>query len=180
MKKIISFLLVALLLFNVLGYYGLFMGLHYQNKKQLIQRFDGSDYNESEAVTIKIPITVPYATDSKDFQRVDGEFEHQGEFYHMVKQRLSQDTLYIVCVKDKTSKRIHEALTDYVKTFTDKPVDAKSSAKSLPTFIKEYMTIQLEIKHLSDGWVQNVDKLSSTVVFIDSYQSSIVHPPERI
>ena len=179
MKKVVSILLVALLLFNALGYYGLFVGLQYQNKKQLIQRFDGADYDESDEVTIKVPITVPYATESEDFQRVDGEFQHEGEFYHMVKQRLSHDTLYIVCVKDRTTKRIHQALSDYVKTFTDKPVDAKSSAKVLSTFIKEYVTSRMEIKHVSSGWVQDVASLSSPVVFIDSYFASIIHPPEK-
>ncbi len=179
MRKIASIVLILLLLFNVLGYYGLFMGLNYQNKQQLIQRLDLSDYNESETVTLKIPISIPYAIDSKEFERVDGEFEHQGEYYHLVKQRLSQDTLYIVCIKDNNSKRIHQALEDYVKTFTDKPVDANSSAKVIPSFSKEYMSSYCEIKHVSSGWILPVSNPSSAAVFIDSFTSTIVHPPER-
>jgi len=179
MKKIVSILLVALLLFNALGYYGLFMGLTYQNKQSLIQRFDGNTYNEAEAVTIKIPIAIPYAVDSKDYERVDGEFEHQGEFYHMVKQRLSQDTLYIVCVKDNTSKRIHQALEEYVKTFTDKPVDSPTTANIMTTFMKEYVSATFAINHVASGWSQSVLQPARTVVFIDSFSASIIHPPER-
>lgn len=163
----------------MLGYYGLFFGLHYQNRQELIQRFDAENYSAMEAVTIKVPIAVPYANDSQEYQRVNGEFEHNGEFYHMVKQRLSQDTLYIVCVKDQQSKRINQALTDYVKTFTDKPVDGKSHGISLPSFIKEYLVGSYTIKSSSEGWSSNVKHESAPVVFISSFCSSIVHPPER-
>lgn len=179
MKKIVSIFLIALLLFNALGYYGLFMGITYQNKQSLIHRFDGNTYNEAEAVTIKIPVSIPYVADSKDYERVDGEFEHEGEFYHLVKQRLSEDTLYVVCIKDNTSKRIHKALEDYVKTFTDKPVDTGSTAKIMTTFMKEYVSGSFEIKEFASGWSQSVAQPARTVVFIDSFSASIIHPPER-
>lgn len=179
MRKLSSILLLLLLLFNVLGYYGLFLGLDYHNKQQLIQRLDHSNYNESEAITIKIPITIPYVSDSREFERVNGDFEYQGEYYHLVKQRLSLDTLYIVCIKDKNTKRIHQALEDYVKTFTDKPIDAKSSAKTMPSFSKEYMSSYCELKHSSSGWVLSVNNSSFAAVFIDSFTANIIHPPER-
>jgi hypothetical protein len=180
MRKLASILLILLLLFNVLGYYGLFLGLNYQNKQQLIQRLDLADYNESEAVTLRIPISIPYAIDAKEFERVDGEFEHQGEYYHLVKQRLSQDTLYIVCIKDNNSKRIHQALEDYVKTFTDNPAGGTNSVKVIPTFIKEYVSASFEMKHISSGWVLPVNNSSFATVFIDSFTASIIHPPERV
>jgi hypothetical protein len=178
-KKIVSIAFIFLLLFNVLGYYGLFFGLHYQNRQELIQQFDTENYSKLETVTIKVPLAVPYANDSQEYQRVDGEFEHQGEFYHMVKQRLSQDTLYIVCVKDQQSKRINQALTDYVKTFADKPVDGKSQTTTLPSFIKEYLVGTYTIKSSSGGWSLNVNSESAPVVFIASFCASIIHPPER-
>jgi len=135
MRKLLSIVLSLLLLMNVLGYYGVFMGLHYKNSQDLMQRFDANDYGEQETVTLKVPLALPYAADETQFERVDGELEHQGEFYRLVKQRLYQDTLYMVCYKDSQSKRIKQALADYVKTFTDKPADAKSSGKTLQTFI---------------------------------------------
>ena len=179
MKKLVSIAFILLLLFNVLGYYGLFFGLHYQNKQQLIQQFDTEDYSDLETVTIKMPLAVPYANDAQEYQRVDGEFEHNGEFYRMVKQRLSQDTLYIVCIKDQQSKRINQALTDYVKTFSDKPVDGKSHSLTLPTFTKEYLVSTYTIKSSSKGWSFDVSSNHTPVVLIHTYCSSIIHPPER-
>ena len=77
------------------------MGLRYQNNVEMLEKLDLEDYNEAEMITVKIPISVPYASDSEEFERVDGLFEHKGEFYRLVKQRLFLDTLYVVCVKDQ-------------------------------------------------------------------------------
>ncbi|MBL7857220.1 MAG: hypothetical protein JNM57_05985 [Cyclobacteriaceae bacterium] len=179
MRQLFSISLVLLLLLNVLGYYAFFEGLHYQNKQRIMQRLDVADYNVDEALTFKIPITIPYATDSKDFERVDGEFEYNGEFFHMVKQRLYKDTLFIVCVKDNTTKQINQALTDYVKTFSDKPVDAKSSSSVMNSFIKDYVGNQNEIECKAPEASSVAKNQIASPVFTDSFYASVIHPPER-
>ena len=145
----------------------------------MIQKLDANNYNTSETITIKVPITIPYAYNSRDFERVDGKFEHNGEFYRLVKQRLYRDTLYYVCVKDHTSKRINQALISYVKTMTDEPVDQQKSAHTLPGFSKDFFSYAFSIDHISNGWEYEVVKNTFVTVFIcDEYPSSIFHPPE--
>ena len=162
-----------------MGYYGLFLGLNHQNKQQIIERLDLADYQESQTVTIKIPMAIPYTAGSENYERVDGEFEHEGEFYRMVKQRHFEDTLYVVCIKDDQAKRIDQALTDYVKTFADEPADGKNSQKMTINFIKEYMTSSCVIRHISSGWSLDVSNPSVAATFKSSYSPSFVHPPER-
>jgi hypothetical protein len=162
-----------------MGYYGVFLGLKYKNDKDMIQMLDAENYSDSETVTIKIPISIPYATDSKSFERVDGNFEHNGEFYRLVKQKLSQDTLYVVCVKDHENKVIDEAMTSFVKTFTDKPADNHSNSKILISFIKDYMPQTFGLQQESNGWEREVMKESLYVVFKSAFYPSIIHPPER-
>lgn len=162
-----------------MGYYGVFLGLQYKNDKDMIQRLDSEDYSDAETVTIKIPISIPYAADSKGYERVDGKFEHKGEFYRLVKQKLSQDTLYVVCVKDQENKIIDEAMTSFVKTFTDKPVDSHSNAKIVVTFIKDYIPQVFAVDHLSFGWETDVVKESTYNFLKSSFYPSIIHPPER-
>jgi hypothetical protein len=178
-KKLLSLLLVVLLLFNVLGYYGLFLGLQYQNSQQMIAKFDAEEYSNSETITIKVPITIPYASDSRDYERVNGQFEHEGEFYRLVKQRLLHDTLFIVCVKDMQSKNIHQALTSYVKTFTDKPVDNHSNTKAFSLLSKDYISHTVSIGHSSSGWSFDVVKKTSLLTFIPTFYPSIDPPPDR-
>jgi len=162
-----------------MGYYGVFLGLKYKNDKDMIQMLDAEDYSDSETITIKIPISIPYAADSKSFERVDGKFEHDGEFYRLVKQKLSEDTLYVVCVKDHENKVIEEAMTSFVKTFTDKPADSHSNSKIIISFIKDYLPQTFALLKESNGWEREVMKESSFVVFKSAFYPSIIHPPER-
>lgn len=162
-----------------MGYYGVFLGLQYQNDKEMIQKLDAEDYSESETKIIKIPILIPYATDSKGFERVDGKFQHNGEFYRLVKQKLSKDTLYIVCVKDNENKIIDQAMSSFVKTFTDQPIDNSSSSKIVISFIKDYIPHTFAVRHLSFGWESDVVKESKRTILKSSFYPSITHPPER-
>jgi hypothetical protein len=140
---------------------------------------DADEYDESQALTIKIPVAIPYAVDSHDFVRVAGTFQHEGEFYRLVKQRLLSDTLHIVCIKDQQSKRINQALTDYVKTFTDKPASDSQHVLTFSDFIKDYLTTTTSISSLNFGWQLDLEKSTSLNVFLSTYCSSIIHPPER-
>lgn len=166
-------------MFNSLGYYGLFLGLRYQNDVEMMQKLDQSEYSESDMVTIKIPIAIPYATDSQDFERIDGMFEHKGEFYRLVKQRLLRDTLHVVCVKDYELAYINNAWESYVKTFTDNHSD-KSSAASFHTLIKDYLPRAFSILRDSLGWECEVAQRSYFNFFVSDFCPSIIHPPERI
>lgn len=179
MKLIISIVLITLMLFNVLGFYGLFEGMKYQNRRVLINRLDTSEYDADETITLSIPMVIPYSVDHLGFERVNGEFEHQGEFYRLVKQRFAKDTLFVVCVKDPNSKRIHQALKDYVKTFTDNPSNDKSSSKTTFASIKDYFLCVFCMDVQSLGWTHNIDWKNASKEFQSSFFPCIIHPPER-
>lgn len=178
LKRLTAIFLVLLLLFNALGFYGLFVGLRYKTAMDLVQRLDNHDYQEAETVTLKVPLTVPYHLDS-EYERVDGEIEHNGEFYRLVKQKLEKDTLYIVCIKDQDTKRIKQALADYVKTFTDKPVDAKHAGKFLTSFIKDFLPTSIEITPATAGWNYSV-ALADIFDSLSSRSLAVVSPPPQI
>jgi hypothetical protein len=179
LKKIFSIAFIALLLFNVLGYYGLFMGLRYHNDIGMIEKFDEATYNVSDEVVIKIPISIPYAIESEDFIRVDGIFEFQGEFFRKVKQRLLQDTLEIICVKDHELAHINHTWTSYVKTFTDSQKDP-THTKLHFTFSKDYLTRAFSILPSSAGWEYEVLRLPNFCFLVSDFYPAIVHPPERV
>lgn len=166
------------MLFNALGFYGLLQGLRYKSMLDLVQRLDDHQYSVDETVTLKIPITIPYQLDTEDYKRVDGEIEHNGEFYRLVKQKFDRDTLYIVCIKDQTGKRINQALTDYVKTFTDNPMQGKQPSKSLPTFIKDFIPTSMQIFHVCDGWNYSVGGESLERFFYNRSLVVVTPPPQ--
>ena len=179
MKKIVSILLVTLLLFNALGFYGLLQGIRYKTTRDLVQRLDKDLYQDEETITLKVPITLPYPSDENEYQRIDGEIEHNGEFYRLVKQKYQSDTLFLVCIKDRQSKRIKQALTDYVKTFTDNPADAKQTGKSLITFIKDFLPTSTRIMNDAGGWNYTVT-LKSTPQFFYNRSLVVFTPPPQV
>ena len=138
--------LILLLLFNIVGYQGLFVGLQYRND-QRIEQFADRDQFDGELMTLKIPLALPYPSSNKAFERTNRKFEFQGEHYRLLKQKLTQDTLYIVCYKDRDSKKIATALSDVVKTFAD-----QNSDKHLSSFVKEYLSSTFSMESITTGW----------------------------
>lgn len=180
MKKLASILFTLLLLFNVVGYYGLFLGLQVKHSADMIEKLDAEEYNTMESIIIKIPLSIPYASDAKDFERVDGEFEHQGEFYCLVKQRLSQDTLFVVCIKDHKRKRISETESNLAKSLSEGTSGDHSGSRALPTFIKDYLTNDFSIDNESLGWECDQVGTTSIAVFNSAFYPSIFLPPDII
>jgi hypothetical protein len=178
LKKLFSSVFVVLILLNVMGYYGLFLGLQYKNARDMISQFDAGTYELDEAELIKIPFPSPDGYSSEVFERVDGDFEHNGKVYRLIKQRLYRDTFHIVYIKDKVGTALNNALADYVKTFSDESSDP-GQAKILPLFIKEYFIRHFSLQHLSPGYALAVRQESQPRVLIDVFETSIVHPPER-
>lgn len=180
MRNIFSYLFVALILFNVMGYYGLFLGLLYTNNLRADRQLDAEDFAGNPVVTLKIPITVPYAIYSGDgeYKHARGDFEHKGEFYRLVKQRLFQDTLYVVCVKDEKRASINNAFEKYVQTFSDHTPDFAKELRTLPGFIKDFISRDFAILTESAGWEQCLSRHSHSVLFPVDYHPSVNHPPE--
>lgn len=178
MKTVCTYLLAALLMLNVLGYYGVFVGLQYKNSRDIALRLD-RDYNNVQGeITIKVPLSVPYMNDL-DYRRVDGDFEYEGEFYKMVKQKFSHDTLHIVCVRNETGKQINTALADYVKTFTDQPTNTGSQGKTLFSFIKDFIGTSLDLEPSVNGYVHVYEFQSYNQFSVLSSDMNYVGPPPR-
>jgi len=177
-KRTITLILLIVFLLNVVGYYGVFVGLRFSSEVAMRQQFDEQNYDQQE-VTIKVPITIPYATDSRDFERVDGEFEHEGQVYRLVKQKLQSDTLYIVCVKDQQTQTINQALADYVKSYTDKPVNAKQGTKTVTQFAKDFISCTTSLERVTVGWnFSTTPVISLSDLYSFQFNQHIVQPPE--
>jgi hypothetical protein len=128
------------------------MGLRYQAKSEMRVRLDAGNYSNEETVTLKIPFTLPYWMDSRAYERVNGEFQYQGEFYQLVEQKLEKDTLYVVCIRDAKEKKLHEVMTDYVKLTNDLPTSSQKTLKLLGSLMKDYVkSVSTEISN-SKGW----------------------------
>jgi len=173
--------MLLLFLLNTVGFYGIFLGMQLRYAREANKQLDDGQYSASDAMTFKVPLSVPYASDNQEYQRVAGEFEHRGEVYRLVKQKLYHDTLYIVCVKDRESKKINQALDDYVKTFTDKPVNAKQqNNKLIQSFIKDFLTTGVVVETQALGWNKSTAYRNFSSRYFSFYSFRIKYPPKSI
>ncbi len=140
MKRVSSLFLLFVFLFGLIGYYGVFWVLSEKAHLELSERLDENRYDEQETVTIKVPLNLAYPITSTEFERVDGAFTYQGEFYKLVKQKLQNDTLYVVCIKDQEKKRLETFFADVTKASHDQPVNS-SAFKLLCSYSKDFESL---------------------------------------
>jgi hypothetical protein len=178
-KRLISIVVLNIFLLNVLGYYGVLLGMKVKSGVELADKLDSNMEDVGATMTFKVPLTVPYGVDSKSYERVDGAFEKDGDTYRLVKQRLLKDTLYIVCIKDVKTTQINHALEDFVQSFAGHEDDSQQTIVT-PSLIKDYVVTEIALTASSSGLVLEVAKASAPHYFFDSYFASIVHPPDRL
>lgn len=151
MKKILSTLLLLVFLFNAVGYYGLYLGLRYRLNIETTKKLDAGEYSRSETVIVKMPYTLPYQVNFDGYERAEGEFECEGEFYKIVKHRLVHDTMFVVLIKDKREASLHKSLVDFVQANSDIPV-SKSTLKLIQHFAKDFISNASYLQNASIGW----------------------------
>ena len=107
--------------------------------------FDNNSYDESQLVELKIPVNLPYQTSWTSYQRYDGEVNINGTSYKYVKRKLSNDTLYLMCIPDSKKMRLETAKNDFFKISNDlaqndnskKADNSKSVSKNLQNVYNE-------------------------------------------
>lgn len=142
LKRIIAIFLLGLLLFNTLGHYPVYLGVQWQNKVALEARLDQEDIDDEEVFTVKIPFALPY-TQSTELSRIDGHFSHNGADYVLYQQRIENDTLHLMCVKDYKQVNLMNRVSDFVKmALGDSPASHQKTAKILEVLSQDYMPVQ--------------------------------------
>ena len=186
MKRFVSIFFLLLFLFNVGGYYFVFVGLQYQASQAVSEKLANDGYDDEETFLFKIPLTLPYQITDNGYEHVTGLIEHRGTFYRLVKQKHASDTLYVVCIRDHTQERIDDELTKYAKLSNDLPVSQEnhqSNSKSISLFSKfskDFNSNQLlEILDPDSGYLKSYFA-SATFSLLSRDEAVPTPPPESL
>lgn len=181
MRRTLALVLMLVILLNSAGYYGILVLFRYQTKTSLSRQLDNLERDRSQEVVFEVPLSLPYAPDQTEFVRVDGEFVHEGQIYHLVEQKYARDILYIVCVKDHRSADLEMALADYVKSFTDQRGDAQKQSKSVFSFsfAKEYVSIGHSPSQATTGWALPLVRVQESTQALCQLLKRVATPPPR-
>ncbi|MBE9461566.1 hypothetical protein ACFP1I_02210 [Dyadobacter subterraneus] len=147
MIRILSILLFGLLLYNAVGYSVVYLcesNHTISSKKQ--NYIETNAY--SQDIVIKIPVPLPYQTNWKSSETVEGVIQHNGNYYQIKTRQLINDTLYVHCELDQNAReRFSSLVSNIINEVRGMPSDPHktSHATILKNFVKEYLS--LDRKH---------------------------------
>lgn len=178
MKKLLATLFLIVFLFNIGGYYVFFWGLHFTATVRLNNELDAGNYSSDETFEFKVPLTVPYPIYDNGFGRAHGDFEYAGEFYTLVKQKLENDTLYVVCIKNRKKQQLAEAFTEFASVSNDTGNPASKAGNDLLSkLIKDFNgTGHMEVIQRK-GWCRLITFFPMVQATIDMYMEVDSPPP---
>jgi hypothetical protein len=139
LKKLTALFFLVLFLFNLFGYRLVVDFMQQKLNDQLEVRLDNNAYDESQLVELKIPINLPYQSSWSSYQRYNGEIEINGILYKYVKRKVSNDTLFLMCIANTKKMHLQTAKDDFFKISNDlaqnnnskKSDNSKSAFKNL-------------------------------------------------
>lgn len=177
MKKLFAVIVLVVFLFNIGGYYLFFWGLHFNATVELTQKLDQGDYPSEKTFEFKIPLSVPYPIYGNGFDRARGDFEHEGKFYSLVKQKLENDTLFIICIKNEKKQQLAKAFTDYANVSNDTGNAAsKAGSDLLSKLFKDFNGSGFLEVIQCEGWSRKINFSGITEAPVEMY-TEIVSPP---
>jgi hypothetical protein len=183
LKKVITIFFLAIYLFNLAGYQGLFVFFDNAISTHIVTQLDKGEYNDAELVEIKIPYPLPYAANWPDYQRFDGEADINGMHYNYVKRKMSNDTLYLLCIPNHERTKLAAAKNEYVKNTTEGVNTApgkKSPASSgmQKAFSGDYNNLIAEYKLPPSGISLTLAYHAAQPGPLSAYSSTPFQPPK--
>ncbi len=119
MKKLIAIFLLLTFIFNLGGYRVWFYFEQKKSNANIEASLDKDEYNEAELITIKVPLSLPYQNDAKDFERISGEVNFNGKMYKYVKRKIENGEFVLLCLPDKNRMQIEKTKDDFFKNTND-------------------------------------------------------------
>lgn len=140
------------MLFNGFGYRIVSNYFDQKASDHLVTLIEENDYNESELVSIKTPINLPYYSNNPKFERLDGEMEIDGIVYQYVERRVYNDSLEIRILPNQDRMHIKNAKDSFDQLAAD--FEQKLTAK------KSIPVNKSSVKVISFDYIDQINKWS--------------------
>ena len=162
LRKLTAIFFLALFLFNIAGYKGFFFFLTQSADQRLAEKIKGGNDLDKDLITVKFPFNVPYLSDSKDFETMEGEVNVKGIIYKYVKRKIARDTLFLLCIENKEKTLIEKKRAEYFNKVND--LEANTSKKSGAKQIKVDFYFKNSETSLKDLYVPDYQSPHSFVI----------------
>lgn len=153
--------------------------------QQFATHIDQQAYQERDLITLKVPLSLPYYSDTHDFERVDGEVTFNGIIYKYIKRKIEGGELVLICLPNDEKTNILTAKNDFFKSLNDLQ-DTNAPTKSSKN---QGLTKNIMIKYDHPGFSWTLVKIVSPIVqnipapnceILSGYSPCCEHPPDVI
>lgn len=179
MRKLLAIFLLLLFAFNLGGYHLLIWALQYQARQHLMQQADADAYTSADEVLFRVPITLPYTAAQEEFTRVNGAFEHDGEFYQLIKQKIVGGELLLVCIKNHQQKKLTHVFDHLTKISQSVPGDSNQAWQLLAKLFKDYQFFETPLLTSGSAWSQKIGHTDFIPSFLQPFRE-VKGPPPRL
>jgi hypothetical protein len=124
-----SILFLTVFLFNIGGYRLVTNYLEQKQSTALELQLDQKQYDETTLIEIRVPVSLPYQTDWKEFERVDGEVEVNGMHYKYVERKLEAGEMIYHCIPNNGKAMLVNARENFFKLVNDLQTQQPSSSE---------------------------------------------------
>lgn len=107
--------MLSFFLFNILGYKLFFYYQLTEADSRIQAKIDVLQESDESLFTVKIPLRLPYHTDWKHYESVEGEMSYKNTTYKYVKRKVLRDTLILLCIEHREKSIIERNSNDFAK-----------------------------------------------------------------
>ena len=143
----------------------------------------GPNYKEStpgkdNGIVLKLPFSLPYVNDWESTSSENEELLHGDDFYQVVSQNITNDTLYVHCQYTGSARERFWELVSSYDTHIKMPDHAANNqaGKIMKNLLKEYMSADRRLTFFIIEWL-NPEIYPSADSKILPFVSNIPTPP---
>ena len=185
MKKLFAIPLLALLLFNCIGYKFVINYFAKQTSNDLNLAIEKNNYSTNDLVEIKIPLNNPYISDHS-YKDAYGETTVKGKYYQYVKKKISDNILYLLCLPNEEKQTLISTKNNLegnnVQTSPNKSNQKNPLQNILKTSATEYLRINQFL--FANMFIINNDAqlflLLNTNFYSQFNPQALAQPPEDL
>ncbi len=142
LKRFCAILLLFIFLFNLYGYKFVIDYLQNRQETKLELQLDNEEYNNEDLISFKLPVNLPYYTNSQNYERTNGSIEINGIEYKYVKKRIYKDSIELLCISSSIKKYFQNAKDEFFQLCFDLKHLSTSNKKNTPAPVAK--NLQLE------------------------------------
>ena len=114
---------------------------------------DQNNYSDADLISFKFQSSLPYHSNSKEFETMNGNIDINGVNYQYVKKRFYNDSLEVLCIPNIVNSSIKNSQNDFAKQLIDNTASTQTK-KSPSNQIVKITLSDFTIEHHFDIYNQ--------------------------